>query len=364
MKGIPDSLLEVRRATKVSADALEELIEVGSRAVSNLDVSVAAFRTTLDREFTAAARLHHHSSQVLAESARQIGDGTGMLTSGADDLTKTARAHTAAVQKLDESIRQHILPGNAQFRDVVQVLSSRVAASDKDATALSSKLQSLAGDFDKLTSTLTPSIAAFCEAIGNRFTPAVTRQSDQAESIARSMQQLREMAESVSHGTTTLNSMLQEVAQLVGQTKSTHEALIEATNNLAEVGRQVRQSMTSDVAPSQRAVHEVAASLAQSTAQLSDFVAQGINPATRQLATLHQTLAGLAGTVETIKQFSGARADIDRLNHTLAQAAKIGDAISALPEQIQRILEQNVDHHVPGANSSGRLMTWLSRRPR
>jgi hypothetical protein len=363
MKGVPDSLLEVRRATKTSADALEGLIGVGTRAVSNLDVSVAAFRTTLDRDFTAAARLHHHSSQVLAESVRQIGDATGLLTSGADDLAKTARANTAAVQKLDESVRQHIVPGNARFHDVVQTLASRVTASDQDAAVLSSKVEALAAEFDQLTSKLAPSISAFCDAIDHRFGPVVTQQSVQAESVSRSMQQLREMAESVSHGTTTLNSMLQQVSQLVGQTKATHAALIDATNNLAEVGRQVRQSLTSDVAPSQQAMHEVAASLAESTAQLTDFVAQGIKPATRQLATLHQTLAGLADTVEAIQHFSSARADIDRLNHTLAQASKIGDAISALPEQMQRILAQNVDHHVTGSNSSG-LMTWLSRRPR
>jgi methyl-accepting chemotaxis protein len=364
MKGIPDSLHEVRRATKTSADALEELITIGSRAVSNLDVSVAAFRTTLDREFTAAARLHYHSGQVLAESVRQIGDATGLLTSGADDLTKHARANAVAVQKMDESIRQHIVPGNERFHDVVQMLAAQVAASNTDAAALSAKVEALAGELDKMTSKLTPSVATFCDAIDNRFGPAVTRQSDQAESIGRSMQQLREMAESVSHGATTLNSILLEVSQVAGQTKATHEALIEATNNLAEVGRQVRQSMASDVAPSHRAVHEVASSLAESTAQLSDFIAQGVKPATRQLATLHQTLAGLAETVEAIQQFSSARADIDRLNDTLARASKIGDAISALPEQIQRILEQNVDHHVSGTNASGRLMTWISRRPR
>ena len=111
-------------------------------------------------------------------------------------------------------------------------------------------------------------------------------------------------------------------------------------------------------------MHQITNSLEVSASQLSDFVAEGIKPATRQLVSLHQTLSGLADTVDAIKQFSNARADIDRLNDTLARAAKIGDAISALPEQIRQILEQSVDQHANSTDSSGRFMTWLSRRPR
>jgi methyl-accepting chemotaxis protein len=280
IKGIPEALVDVRRATKASADALQELIGVGSRAVSNLDVSVAAFRTTLEREFATAARLHHQSSGVLAESVRQIGDAAGLIASGAVDVGKNVRENAAA------------------------------------------------------------------------------------ESIDRSMERLREMADTASHGTTTLNSILQEVSQLVGQTKTTQEALVEATKNLSEVGRQLRQSLTSDVAPSQRALHDITTSLVESSAQLSNFVGEGVKPATRQLATLHQTLTGLSGTVDAIKEFSSARADIDRLNDTLARASKIADAISALPDQIRQILEQSVNHHANTAESSGRLMTWFSRKPR
>jgi ABC-type transporter Mla subunit MlaD len=178
------------------------------------------------------------------------------------------------------------------------------------------------------------------------------------------MERLREMADTASHGTTTLNSILQEVSQLAGQTKTTQEALVEATQNLSEVGRQLRQSLTSDVAPSQRALHDITTSLVESSAQLSNFVGEGVKPATRQLATLHQTLTGLSGTVDAIKEFSSARADIDRLNDTLARASKIADAISALPDQIRQILEQSVNHHANTAESSGRLMTWFSRKPR
>ena len=85
---------------------------------------------------------------------------------------------------------------------------------------------------------------------------------------------------------------------------------------------------------------------AGSAAQLSDFMTQGVGPATQQLTTLHETLAGLEDAVDAIKNFSHARADMDRLSDTLARAAEISVAISALPDQIRNILDRKlpVDH--------------------
>jgi hypothetical protein len=364
MRGIPEALIDVRQSASASANALHELIGVGSRAVSNLDVSVAAFRTTLDREFAAAASLHHQSSQVLADSVRQIGDSTGLLAAGASDLTNAAQVNTAAVQRMDESIRTHFTPGNEQLNEVIHALAERLAASSNQVAGLTLKVEALAVEFDKVTSKLGPSISSFCDVIDNRFGRVVTQQGVQAEVIDRSTQQLREMADGLSQGAASLNSLLHEVSHLVGRAKSTQGALVEATNNLAEVGKQLRQSIAGDVAPSQRAMHEISASLAESTAQLSDFVVQGVKPATRQLITLHHTLTGLADTVDAIREFSNARADIDRLTDTLARASEISEAISALPEQLRQVLDQGFDSQVADADSSGRFMTWLAKRPR
>jgi len=172
------------------------------------------------------------------------------------------------------------------------------------------------------------------------------------------------MAESMSQGTTTLNAMLHDVSQFVVQTRGTHETLAGAANNLADVGSQLRQSIENDVAPSQRAMHEIATTFAESTSQLSAFTSQGVGPATRQLALLHQTLAGLEESVHAITNLSHARADIERLSDTLARATEISEAISALPEQIRDFLEQQAGHNAAATNSRGRFMKWLARRPR
>jgi hypothetical protein len=364
IKGIPESLCAVRGATVASADALEELIRVGSRVVANLDVSVAAFRTTLDREFAAAARLHHQSGQVLAESVQQIGQATQRLSTGSDEWQKTAQANAGSFARMDESIRQHVVPGNRQYHDAVQGLTAQVAAMSKVVTALSSQVAAVAGEFDKVTVGLVPSVSSFCDAIDHRFGPAVALQSTQVESVGRSMRRLEEMAAGMHAGTTTLNALLHDVSQFARQTSATQATLVSAANNLADVGCQLRQSIESDVAPSQRALHEIATSFAETAAQLSDFTSQGVGPATRQLALLPQTLAGLEGAVAAIKNLRHARADVERLSDALARAAEISEAISALPEQLRDVLEQQAGHHTAATNSRGRFLTWLARRPR
>jgi ABC-type transporter Mla subunit MlaD len=243
-------------------------------------------------------------------------------------------------------------------------LAGQIAAFSTDIGTLSSKVEAVAGEFDKVTRELVPSVSSFCDAIDNRFGPAVALQSTHAESVGRSMQRLREMAESMPQATATLNAMLHEISQSVRQTRETHGSLAETANHLADVGRQLRQSIEADVAPSQHAMHEMTTSFSASAAQLSDFMAQGLGPATSQLAAFRETMAGLQDAVDAIKNVSHARADIDRLSESLARAAEISDAISALPAQIRDVLDQKVGRNAIAANSRGGFMTWLVRRPR
>jgi len=282
IKGMPQTLAVLRDAMAASANALKELIPVGARAVANLDVSVAAFRTTIDREFTDAAKLHYRSSKVLAQSVEQIGDSTELLKSGSEEMKQSAEANSASLKNIDLSLRQH-LEG--------------------------------------------------------------------------------ETTRSMSAVTTALKAMLHQCTQIAREAAATQETLAEAAKGLADAGQLVRRTMESDTAPSQRTMHNAAASFARSAAQLSEFIQHGLGPATRQLATLHQTLVGLEGTVDSIKSFSQAREDIDRLTETLARAAEIADAISSLPEQMREMLKHNSGLHAR-ANSRGGFRTWLGGRPR
>jgi hypothetical protein len=131
MDGLPEGLQDVRRTTAASADAFEKLIGVGSRAVSNLDVSVAAFRTTLEREFAAAAKLHRRSSRSLKETVQQIAS-----------IAKTSA-------QLSEFVAQSITPASRQLAEFGETLAELKEVAD----AIKS-VNNVPGDSERLSGTL------------------------------------------------------------------------------------------------------------------------------------------------------------------------------------------------------------------
>lgn len=242
IKEMPAALAVIRDATAASAQALQDLIPAGARAVANLDVSVAAFRTTIDQEFIEAAKIHHDASKSLGASAARLQSTTDALNSRNDELNRLAAGTVTALVGIGESL----------------------AAS---ATALT--------------------------AAGNR----------------------------------------------------------------------AQHAMESDFGPSHAKLNDAILAFAQSADKLAGFIEHGIHPATHDLAALHDSLAGLQGTIQAIQQFSGARDDIDRLTETLGQAATIADAISSLPEQMRIMLEQRMELNGHGAAEPS-LAIGIGKRPR
>jgi len=306
IKGIPEALRDVRRATTASTEALEELIHVGFRAVANLDVSVAAFRSTIDREFAAAAKLQHRSGRLLTKSAQQIDAASERIQSGSHKLNDTAHANQIAFARMDASMQQHVLGGNQQFHDTVGALTRRIADFGQEVSALSSIVEGVAKEFNKMTGVLAPSVTSLRETIDNRFAVAVSQQSTQVESVNQSMQRLQG-----------------------------------AADILTDAGKQMQQSIKIDAEASQRTIDEISTSLASFGKQLSEFVTVGLDPATRRLAALHDTLADFEAAVDAIYEFDDA-------GDNAAQATNSGDQLSVDADPDSR---------------SG-FMSWLSHRPR
>jgi hypothetical protein len=96
--GIPQGLRAARQSLDASAQMLADLQPAATRSVANLDVSVAAFRTTIDREFTEAARLHHRASKMLAAAVGDISGAAEALKMGMGDAAGAAAegAHQTA----------------------------------------------------------------------------------------------------------------------------------------------------------------------------------------------------------------------------------------------------------------------------
>ncbi|WP_428303758.1 hypothetical protein [Lacipirellula sp.] len=104
MQGIPAALGVIRDATAASAQALQDLVPAGERAVANLDVSVAAFRTTIDQQFSEAAKLHHTASQSLAASVDHIQSSSEALTARTEQFNGSAAETARSLAQIDASL--------------------------------------------------------------------------------------------------------------------------------------------------------------------------------------------------------------------------------------------------------------------
>jgi uncharacterized phage infection (PIP) family protein YhgE len=241
---------------------------------------------------------------------------------------------------MDESIRQLVLSGNQQFQDAIEALTGRVQSFSQEVDALTAIVNSMVGEFNNLTSGLAPSVSALHETIDDRFLTAVSRQSAHIESMNLSMQQLRETADGMSQGSSTVNATLQGISQLTSQTRAAHDALAQAANKLTEVvaamgvepAAQARVAMQHAIT-----TDEISSSLEQLTKGLSEFVSQGIEPATQRLAVLHDTLADFEDAID----------------------ASYDDGDAAPNDGVNDPHSRMVD-----SNSQRGFMSWLSRRPR
>jgi hypothetical protein len=117
MQGIPQALCGARDALEASARLLADLAPAATRSVANLDVSVAAFRTTIDREFSEAARLHYRASKLLAGAVDDVSDAAQSLKS-------------VAAQSLDAAGRMLPVAGEVPGADREELDAGEVFAAD------------------------------------------------------------------------------------------------------------------------------------------------------------------------------------------------------------------------------------------
>jgi hypothetical protein len=364
LREMPATFGQLRASLAASAHALEDLIPMGSRAIANLDVCVAAFRSTIEREFAGAAQLQYGSSRALADSIQHIVESTSLLKAGSVELNETAQASAASFRILDESLRERVLPGQTRFSDAVDSLTGQLAPFTSAVGALSTNVSALAAELDRTAAELVPSVSNFCQAVDGAFGPAVSEHRRQVDSASEAVGQLQDAAQTLAQGASAVTAMLHESTGAVEQAGRAQQILADASAGLVDAGSRLRQTVEADAAPAQQAMRAAADSMAASVRRMAELIDSGFAPAAHELQSLHQALMGIERTVGAIQDFSHARADIDRLTEALARAADVADAISALPEQVRDVLEQSADHNAALAGARSGFRMWLGGRPR
>ncbi len=339
-----------------------------------------------------------HFAGSRAEAMRTVGrtwfDSAIWYSVGLDTQAATVKS-IAAIERMAKSISDaadhqaenaHRLVEStsamchaaAEFREIVQVFGSDIKdlpdtlRDVRDAVSASAKtLDALLPVGQRAVAGLDVSVSAFRTSIEQDFIPAASRHRESLDSLSDanlkalgdSSSRIQDAAKAVTEGTVLFSKVLEEQSQFSGLLSPLHQTLHESIDRLARAGAQLEATVNDEMNPSQQAFHGAAASFAASAAQLADFIERGVEPATKRLAKLHRTLAGLEQTAKAMQEFGLAGGDVERITRSLADAADVADAIAALPGQIREILEQHANGQGEVAGSTGKLMGWLRSRP-
>ncbi|MBP89496.1 MAG: hypothetical protein CMJ64_22765 [Planctomycetaceae bacterium] len=239
VKGLPETLAELREATAASAEALHELIPVGQRAVAGLDVSVAAFRSTVDHEFIQAAKLHHSSiggltdsvseisassRQVLGESAEQLQESAIAVTEAAKLLTKLLGEQSGVageVTSMQETVRTAVGQLSEAGSKLQETVQSDIGPSQKElheaASSFSSSANRLATFIDKGLDPATKRLSEMHKTLsGLESTVRTMRQfnesGDDIQRLAGAMQRAAEAADAIADLPAQLREVLDQHA--------------------------------------------------------------------------------------------------------------------------------------------------------
>ncbi|MCA9210401.1 MAG: hypothetical protein KDA55_18715 [Planctomycetales bacterium] len=361
---LPETMAGLQKSTAAAAIALEQLIPVGKRAVAGLDVSVAAFRTAVDQEFTEAARLHHSAINGINDAVGALKSSTKSLQTDSQQLSESVRSHASSLVSVNSNLTADVLPAQQSLSGEVRSLIEQMAAFRQLVARMSTEVDAVAREFGSVAGRFEPAVGAFQSAVDERFVPAASRHAGSLNAISDTVDALHSASREVAEGSQSVARLLTEQTAASAEAGVAHTSLREASERIANVGSTLQQTLNDDVAPTQWALRAAAESFQESAGKLGDFLRDGLDPATQRLVELNDTLGQLRGTVDALAEFSQARENVEQLTQALSQASKIAEAVAALPEQLREIIEHQTEagNSHGDAAARGSLLPWRRGR--
>ncbi len=360
MQEIPATLAGLHATTTATAEALQQLIPVGQRAVAGLDVSVSAFRTAVENDFVKAATLHHQVVEEVSESVIRLGESTEYLRSGSAELDGTVAKQQEAFITMNETLHNRVLPAHETLFETVGELAAQLAKFRAVVEAMSGSAQAVAEEFGGASGKLAPAVDAFSAAVDGQFTTAASQHEVNLQTLSASVHEIGTSARTLAEGAQVLNTVLAEHVKLGKRIGPTQDVMQQAVERIGNVGESLESSLRS-TEPAQQNLHTASESFSSSAQQLAAFV-ETLGPAAMQLKTFDETLLRMKDTVASIQNFSKLDLDVEQLAGVLAQAATVAEAITEVPDRIREILEELVAAQ-SGAQNKHPMMGWLRSRP-
>jgi len=371
LRELPGKLAELTAGIEYAADTLDTLIPIGQRATTGMDSAVAAFRAAVEERFAEAAKTHHTSIETLAESVTRINESTLQLRVSSGDLQDTVNAHTNSFKVLNRSLQKQVLPAHeaflaaiSQFNGRAEGLLERIDSLHEEVIESIERIAALAPEADRAIAAFAGSATTFSDAVQHKFAPAADEHQDTTGKLTAAMLQLQHSTAPLAEGEGVVHGLVRLQSRLSEDLGAVQETLRSAVNGLADTSAALQQSVTGEMLPSQRAMHQAAAGFTDSSRQLAAFLAHGLEPVTQRLMQLDQTFQSLEGAVAAIRDFAAARPDVEHLTQSLSRAAAVTDAIAALPQQVRQVLDDAAQARAEqlAANSGGGLSAWFRGR--
>lgn len=352
LQGLPGTLQQLTSGLQATLETLQTLLPLGQKTVASLDVSVSTFRAAVENEFVTSAKTHQLAIDAFAESSARINEATARLQVSSGDLQETVNAHTNAFKLLNRSLQKQVLPAHegflaamTQFNGRAEGLIERVDSLHGQLIESLEKLAALQPDAASAIALFTVCGRDLAETIQHRFTPATEQHRHQLEALGTALHDLQTVTVGLAEGGKAVEGAIKNQNKLSEDLGAVQGSLKQSVETLAEASGALRQSVESDVLPAQQAMHQVVGGFQDSSRQLSSFIDRGLEPVTQRLTQLDEVLTRFAGTVDVIRDFTEVRKDIEHLSRSLAQAATVAEAITALPNQMREVLEQLVSTH-------------------
>lgn len=352
LQGLPATLAGLQTTTAATTEALQNLIPVGQRAIAGLDVAVSAFRSAVESDFVQAANLHREVVDGVAQTVGSLSETSKQLQANTATMQDTVAAQGTTMQSLNASLQDRVLPAHEKLEATVAALAEKVALFRRDVATLSQSTAAVSKEFSAVSDGIQPAVESFDQ------TAAAHRAS--ADLLQDGSRQLHRATEVLAAGTEKIEALLNQQLESGQQVGPAQQSMLTAMQQISAAGKRLQETIEQDLAASQTAMHDAVASFADSANRLAEF-AKTIEPSTRNLGALDETLGSLKSTVAAINDFSQAAGQIERLSESLSKAAAVSEAIGELPGQIRELLEEIVAAENKRRHPRGALRNWLSR---
>jgi ABC-type transporter Mla subunit MlaD len=315
-----------------AVEILDSLVPAAGEAVSGLGATMSSFHDAVHEQFLPSADMHRKIACTIGEAVGQLDAGIMAIRDGSATLKETlveqrhgAAAIGHAASSLADSSTQlvgRVDQIGSAMQSAVQSLGSLVASAG----------QQMAG--------LEPAVAAFSDAVQEQVAPSARACSQGMSDMAATAAQFKQVTSAIQSVAGVLEGVIAAHSTLAARLDPSCRALADTVAQYHALGDSLGQSFQDGLIPAEQSLCVAARSVQGSADQLAQFIREGVQPATVRLVQLEEMLGRVQQAADRLQSAGAVEKEFGRLAASLARAVETADALAALRERIQPMVDQ------------------------